>query len=549
MRPDRFRQFFATLALTSSALLVCCVPLHAQDTPSPAPANSSQKEPPADVRDLSNAVRELQAQVQALKTQLNEMRAQQQQALEDSRELRRQLAANSPQRPAPTQAASSYNSLPSASATETNPALPANPPAAITSTQEETTSDRLSKMEEDVQFIDAKLNDQYQTKVESGSKYRVRLSGIVLLNLFSDRGSVDNVDFPGLAVPSTPLQSNSAIGGSLRQSQLNVSAFGPDIAGAHTSANLTFDFAGGFPDTQNGQTMGLVRLRTGTINFDWGNTSVIVGQDGLFISPLTPTSVATLAVPPLSYSGNLWGWTPQVRIEHQVHLSESSALHFQFGILDSLTGDTPEFSPDRYPSWGEQSGQPAYASRIAWSYHLFGRDLIAGLGGYYARQSWAFGRTVDGWAGTSDLTIPLGKYFDFSGEFYRGRAVGGLGGGIDQTILLSGSFVDPTTVVQGLNSMGGWAQLKFKPKPKFEVNGAFGQDNPYASQINLFPASANVSEYGPFAERNRSAFANIIYQPRSDVLLGLEYRRLRTFYFGGDSDAANHVNISVGYIF
>ena len=529
MQPNPCRKSLRLIALVAGTLLAGNVLLEAQEAPKSASANPSQAEQqPVDARALSEALRELQSQVQSLKAELSEMKAQQKQASEDARELRRQL---------------SLAALPpSPSSSVPNSAAPSP-------SQEPPTSASLAKMEEDVQFIDAKINDQYQTKVESGSKYRLRLSGIALLNVFSNRGAVENLDFPSLAVPASFIESHSSLGGTVRQSQLTVAAFGPDIAGAHTSANVTFDFAGGFPDTPNGTTIGIARLRTATMRFDWGDTSIVAGQDSLFLSPLAPSSLATLAVPPLSYSGNLWSWAPQVRVEHQFHLSESSALHLQFGILDSLSGDLPASFYERYPSWGEQSGQPAFAARIGWSRRLFGQELIAGVGGYYGRQSWALGRSVDGWAGTTDLTVPLGKLFQFSGEFYRGRAVGGLGGGADQTVLLSGIFTDPATRVQGLDSMGGWAQLKFKPLAKFEVNGAFGQDNPFASQINLFPASANASYYGAFIERNRSAFVNFIYQPRSDVLFSIEYRRLRTFYVGADSQSANHVNMSVGYIF
>jgi len=218
--------------------------------------------------------------------------------------------------------------------------------------------------------------------------------------------------------------------------------------------------------------MGLVRLRTGTIRLDWANTSIVAGQDGLFFAPLAPTSLATLAVPALSYAGNLWSWAPQVRIEHRIVLSEASSFSFQAGILDSLSGDFPDDPYIRYPSWGEESGQPAYAARVSWRHRAFGQNLTVGMGGYYGRQNWGFSRNVDGWAGTTDVTLPLGKLFEFAGEFYRGRGVAGLGGGIGQGILFSGSFVDPATTFKGLDSMGGWAQLKFKPRSNFEINGA-----------------------------------------------------------------------------
>src|ERR1700687_5874011 len=102
--------------------------------------------------------------------------------------------------------------------------------------QSQTPEDRIAKLEEDQQVMEGKINDQYQTKIESGSKYRLRLSGIALLNLFSNRGRVDNEDFPESATGPEPLLSNSALGGSLRQSQISLEGFGPDLAGAHTSA-------------------------------------------------------------------------------------------------------------------------------------------------------------------------------------------------------------------------------------------------------------------------------------------------------------------------
>src|SRR5258706_13834337 len=175
--------------------------------------------------------------------------------------------------------------------------------------------------------------------------------------------------------------------------------------------------------------MGVVRMRTGTIRLDWANTSIVAGQDGLFFTPLAPTSLATLAVPALSYAGDLWAWTPQVRVEHRFVFSDTSSGSVQGGILDSLSGDFPADSFIRFPTWGELSGQTAYAARVSLSQRVFGQNLTVGFGGYYGRQNWGLGRIVNGWAGTTDVTLPLGKLFEFTGEFYRGRAGAGLGWG------------------------------------------------------------------------------------------------------------------------
>jgi hypothetical protein len=417
------------------------------------------------------------------------------------------------------------------------------------SPQSQNVEDRIGKLEEDQQVMEGKINDQYQTKVESGSKYRLRLSGLVLVNLFESRGTVNNLDFPQLAESqqaNEPNASPGSFGGTLRQSQIRLQAFGPDIAGARTSADVNLDFTGGFPDTPNGAWMGLLRMRTATFRMDWANTSIVAGQDRLFIAPLAPTSLATLSIPTLSYAGNLWAWTPQVRIEHRIVLSDASSLSFQAGILDSVTGDTPPDQFERYPSWGEQSGLPGIGTRVSWSHRMFGQDFTVGAGGYYGRQNWGFGRTVDGWVGTADLTLPLGKRFEFTGEFYRGRAVAGFGGGIGQDVLLNGSFNDPATTFRGLDSMGGWAQLKFKIKSNFEINGALGVDNPFAGELRRF--NANTIYPGSYT-RNLSPLVNFIYQIRSDILFSTEYRYLNSSVLDSGSFSANHINLSLGYVF
>jgi hypothetical protein len=521
-------------AAVSMCAIVCALLVrpgiaHSQNAGEPGSNAGRTATQTVDLAEMASALKQLQAQVQELNGQVSTLKTQQQSTEAESAELRKELDA------AKSQLAAM--------------ASPANGVAAAngTGTASSSTEERIARLEENQQLADGKIAEQSQTKVESSSKYRVRLSGIALFTTNINRGTVDNTDFPQLAMPRGPLSSEGSFGASLRQSQIGLQAFGPTIGGARTSADIQFDFSGGFPDAPNGVTFGVVRLRTATVRFDWSNTSVVAGQDNLFFSPLSPTSIATLAVPALAYAGNLWSWTPQVRVEHKINLSESSSLLLQGGILDSLTGDVPPSEYDRYPSWGERSGQPAYATRIAWSRKTEGQDLSVGFGGYYGRQAWGYGRTVDSWAGTVDVTVPLGKKFEFTSQFYRGRAVGGIGGGIGQTGLWNQSLIDPATEIYGLDSMGGWTQLKFKATPKLQFNGAFGQDNPFASEMRQFGGSQGY--YAVPLSKNQSAFGNFIYQPRSDILFSVEYRRLKTFALDSNANAANLFTLSVGYLF
>ncbi len=506
--------------------------------------NASEVSPSSDLasqlKSLMASVSQLQSQVQTLSSQMTEMRTAQQQSLLEAEQLRAELNRTR------EQLAAKIVGLKQAGESAPAPPLSSSSSSIGQQSPEASLPERISKLEDDQNLLNDRIIEQSQTKVESGSKYRVRLSGIVLLNTAVTRGFVDNLDFPQIATPAVATGSSGSFSGSLRQSQIGIEAFGPDIAGARTSANVKFDFAGGFPRTSNGAAFGIVRLRTGTIRLDWSDTSLVAGQDSLFFAPLTPTTLSSLAIPALSYTGNLWSWTPQIRIEHRVALSNNAKLLFQAGILDSLTGDIPQQNY-RLPTAGERSGQPAYATHVAYVRRTFGKDLVLGAGGYYGRQNWGFGRNVDGWAGLADVTLPLGNFFSLTGEFYRGRAVGGLGGGIGQSILISGPFANPDTSIYGLDSMGGWMQLKFKPKANFEVNFAYGQDNPFASELRYFPASAHY--YGSLLSRNQSPFVNFIYRVRSDVLFSVEYRRLQTYTLDSNANTANQIGLSLGYAF
>lgn len=495
----------------------------------PATAGSQNAAWQDAVTELQKQVRELQAQVRDIRAEESHYRAQVD-ALQQELEEERRFAAK-PR---------------IVTAVETS--AQTQDDAAADTGQGENTEQRLAKVEEEQQLLSEKINEQYQTKVESASKYRVKLSGIVLFNMFGNEGSVDNLDFPETAAPRAILDSRGSFGGTLRQSQLRMEIFGPDFAGAKTSADVQFDFAGGFPGYSNGATQGIMRLRTGTIRLDWKNTAVVAGQDSLFISPLSPTSFASLAVPALSYAGNLWAWTPQVRVEHRIDISEGSNILIQGGLLDPLTGETPVSQYFRQAEAGERSRFPAAAARVAWTQNIFGRPLTIGVGGYYERQKWGFRRKINGWAGTSDWSLPLNRWFSLSGEVHRGAAIGGLGGSLGRSALWDTALSNPQTDVDALNTVGGWAQLKFKPtESRVEFNAAFGQENPFAGQVSGF-SGGQISYYDTIV-RNQSALANVIYRPRSNLIFSIEYRHLRTFSLDHSSEIANQVNSAMGIIF
>ena len=191
----------------------------------------------ANSQELLQTLQELASQVKTLNARLDAVTAEQAKSAEESSKLRRELETANARLAAlevpgkNTTAGTETASVATPVSTEIKPVQ-----EAAGSAKSQTLEERLGRLEENQEFIDAKIGDQYQTKVESGSKYRVRFSGIFLLNLYGNRGTVDNQDFPELATEQKGAVSYGAFGGSLRQSQIGIEGFGPDILGARTSA-------------------------------------------------------------------------------------------------------------------------------------------------------------------------------------------------------------------------------------------------------------------------------------------------------------------------
>ena len=483
------------------------------------------------------AIRELQDQVRELHSLVEEMRAENAQSRAEMHQLRQDLQATRALLEQPAAAKSSETAGQAAPGSDTAAAVSPSTPI----------EQRVQKLEESNSLLGSKIDEQYQTKVESASKYRARLHGIVLMNAFRNVGGTDNLDFPDFSRPLSPFAPKAKVGATLRQSEIGLEIFGPRVAGARTSADVQFDFAGGFPSTGNGVNFGIVRLQTAHLRFDWDQTSVVAGQDSLFISPLSPTSFASLATPAFAFAGNLWGWTPQIRVEHRFSLTDQQTITMQAGVLDNLDWENPYNSFYRTPQAGELSGQPAYAFRTAWSRPVREHPLSFGVAGYYGRQNWTWDRYVDAWAGMADWQLPIVPRLGLSGEFYRGRGIGGLGAAIGTSIVYGGDPTSRFSPIRGLNTAGGWTQLKFQVTPKIELNGVVSEDDAFTSDIRGFAIDQN--NFGPILGRNRGALGNVVFRPRSDLVFSAELRRLRTFPVYSSSSSTNQVNLSLGMLF
>src|SRR5271157_4787538 len=177
------------VALVASAALGA-----AQERLQPPASESSQDAVGASVRDLQEQLRELQAAVAGMRSDWQQARAETAELRRELQEIRgTTLQPNALLRNAVVKAETGNSEA--AAETLQNGTQDQNE----IQKEDQKKSEHAASLEEEYQLLSGKVDDQYQTKVESASKYRVRLSGIVLMNLVSNQGVVDSVDLPTLA--------------------------------------------------------------------------------------------------------------------------------------------------------------------------------------------------------------------------------------------------------------------------------------------------------------------------------------------------------------
>jgi hypothetical protein len=403
--------------------------------------------------------------------------------------------------------------------------------------------EEVEALREQQDAMQAEIKQHDQTKVETVSKYPLKISGLVLFNAFSNAGVVDDSQLPTLALPRFPGASHGSSGATLRQTLITLDATGPRIGGARSSAEVSVDFFGGVASNEYGYnaSAGVVRMRQGYVNLDWYRTSAQAGYTMPLISPLSPTSYATVAQPGLAGSGNLWSWSPQIKVEQRFALSDRHTIGLEGGLIDA---QSPGYTATQLDSPVEASRHPGYEGRLSYR----GAAGHIGIGGYSAHQFYSATPEIHSWAATGDWQIPITKWFELSGEAYRGQSLGGFGGGTYKDLLTGTDSVSGLTRSTGVETAGGWGQLKFRLSPIFEANGAFGLDDAFGSNFEglIFPAGANPLE---LTTRNQTFVANLIYRPKTYLILSPEYRHIQTWQYTGSGNVAHIFTVTAGFQF
>jgi hypothetical protein len=501
---------------------------HAQSAPASSP--DSHPELAGKIEKLTQSLEKTQVELAESRTEIQQLRATLQEVLA-------RINANSAINSAATPANPASSAI-AAMAPDEAPAVNAQAAPAAKISQD------------DWDILNARVDEQRQTKVESTSRYRLKLSGLALFNASAGFGQFDDVELPSIAVPRFSGYSGGSVGASVRQSIIGLTGIGPTIFGARTSGDVQLDFWGGVPTGYGATSSGVAELRIARIRLDWKNTSVVSGLDYPFFSPNLPTTYMSVVVPGFASAGNLWNWTPTIRVE-QRFTGPLSAFKIEAGFLDPSSNIyNPSATNLRVVSPSENSRQPTYAVRFSASTKSEDHPASIGVSGVYSPQRFIYGYDVPGWAGTLDWKFPLTSHTELSGEFFTGRGIDGFGG-------VPMSPIRPTDALQyaaltspqlaNMGVIGGWSQFKFRLSTRNEFNVAAGTGGRNSNDLRA------DSIGNPFLlsvpARNQMLFANYIFRPRSDLLFSAEYRRFRTYEITGPANSAGQLGLAIGFLF
>jgi hypothetical protein len=360
-----------------------------------------------------------------------------------------------------------------------------------------------------LEILQAQVAELAQTKVESTTRFPVRLFGTVHAGVFANSATANWLDNPNIVAAPPADGYTGTMSASLRQTRLGIAADGPTLGSARTNAVVAMDFFGGIPGFQTGQVMGLPRLLVAYARIEGAKTALEVGQDHVILAPRDPTSLAAYSFPLLFRSGNLYLRAPQVRLEHTFASRLKAAAGIIAPIGGDLVGDAYLFVPPALG--GERSRRPGVQARMAYTVgeSTDTRLVDIGVSGHrgWERRGAAL---VDAWAAAVDFAARR-DVFGAAGELFTADNADVFGGatGLDA------------------RSAGGWGELQLFPSSRVAFTAGGGIDRVRGDR-----------RFALVRGENRSAYGNVIFSLSPEVQTSFEYRWLRTL--AGTVERPNH---------
>ncbi len=314
---------------------------------------------------------------------------------------------------------------------------------------------------------------------------------------------------------------------------------GPSIAAlgdAKTSARVEVDFYNATPS----ESRDALRMRHAWLKLGWESAALIFGQREDVISPLWPVVNNDIV---MWNAGNLGDRRPQLRFEYTPKAGEGQViLQAMIGLTgandaQSLDGGIGSFSPASALD-GVDAALPTFQIRGAYKgphFWMAGKSFEIGLWAHMAKEELSEDSVAsppingeDSWDSQAfglDLTLPLYEGFELQAEFWSGKNLDDVRGGIGQGV--NATAADPD-LGKEIEARGGWIQIGYQATSAWKVYLGYSFDDP----DDGLPASTARDKNSIVYLANRLTFGPVIF--------GIDYLNWTTEWTGGSDDGTDN---------
>ncbi len=287
------------------------------------------------------------------------------------------------------------------------------------------------------------------------------------------------------------------------------SRFGMNINKGAISGKLEIDFYG----VGSAENKGGVLFRKAYAEAKLANLTIRVGQDSDVISPLVPS---TINYPVAWWAGNIGYRRPMLKL-----FGTQKTINWTLALARNIGGDLNGDGIDD----GSAGILPEVQGRLAFTLL---KNYTVGLSGHFAQlDTLGENGKYKSWSANLDLNLKITPKITISGEAFLGTNMAAYLGGIAN----ASSF-------NGIDTQGGWVNLKIKPNAKHSLSTGFSMDDPCDSDLNDGARSKNIM-----------VFANIYHDILDGFLIGFEVSYWSTEYKNMDTATAMRGQLAFRYNF
>jgi hypothetical protein len=287
------------------------------------------------------------------------------------------------------------------------------------------------------------------------------------------------------------------------------SRFGMNINKGDISGKLEIDFYG----VGSAENKGGVLFRKAYAEAKLANLTIRVGQDSDVISPLVPS---TINYPVAWWAGNIGYRRPMLKL-----FGTQKTINWTLALARNIGGDLNGDGIDD----GSAGILPEVQGRVAFTLL---KNYTVGLSAHFAQlDTLGEDGKYKSWSANLDLNLKITPKITISGEAFLGTNMAAYLGGIANA-----------STFNGIDTQGGWVNLKIKPNTKHSLSTGFSMDDPCDRDLNDGARSKNIM-----------VFANIYHDILDGFLIGFEISYWSTEYKNMDTATAMRGQLAFRYNF